>query len=384
VGLLSAYRVLDLADEKGILATRLLADMGAEIIRIEKPGINHCEESFDFVYANAGKKRISLDLDTEKGRELFRQLLKTADIMVETYQPGYLESLGLGYRQLSPVFPQLIMASVTGFGQSGPYCNFKADDLVLEALGGWLSVTGEPDAPLKLYGNQAYYMASLFAANGILLAIRERHNSGKGQHLDISVMECVAATLDHALPRFLSEGTVSGRQGSRHWNNAFRVFRCQDGYILLSLVPHWETLVEWLDSEGMAADLTDERWRDRDEKNRGIDHIIDVLERWTLTHTVAELEEKGQLMRFPWAGIKSIPQLLESSQLEERNYFTEIAIGDTKKKYRAPGTPVKMSGSPWRTGSRLAVPGESNHELYAKELGLTENEMDRLSGEGVI
>ena len=107
------------------------------------------------------------------------------------------------------------MASITPFGQSGPYCNYQADDLVLQALGGWLSLTGEKDAPLKLYGNQAYYAASLFAVNGILLALYERHSSEKGQHLDISVMECVVASLDHALPARFSGEDVSGRQGNR-------------------------------------------------------------------------------------------------------------------------------------------------------------------------
>ena len=384
MGLLSTYRVLDLTDEKGMFATRLLADMGAEVIRIEKPGINPHENLFDFAYMNAGKKRINLNLETEKGREILQHLVKTADILVETYQPGYLESFELGYQQLSAISPQLIMASITNFGQSGPYRDYQADDLVLQALGGWLSVTGEPDTPLKLYGNQAYYTASLFAVNGLLLAIWERHASGKGQHLDISVMECVTGTLDHALPRYLYEGVISNRQGSRHWNNAFRIFRCKDGHILLSLMQHWETLVEWLDSEGMAADLTAEKWLDGDERTRGIDHIIDVLERWTLTHTVVELEEKGQLMHFPWAGVTSIPQLPESPQLKERDYFTEIEVPDTGQKYRAPGAPVKMNGSPWQTGSRVSGPGESDEEIYIRELGLSESNMELLSEEGVI
>jgi crotonobetainyl-CoA:carnitine CoA-transferase CaiB-like acyl-CoA transferase len=153
---------------------------------------------------------------------------------------------------------------------------------------------------------------------------------------------------------------------------------------LLSLTLHWETLVEWLDSEGMAGDLIDEKWRDRDERRQGIDHIIDVLERWTLTHTIAELEEKGQLMHFPWAGVKSVPQLLASPQLEERSYFAEIGIARTGKRYRAPGAAVKMRGLPWQPGGRLAFPGESNRDVFQGELGLTRDEMEELSTEGVI
>jgi crotonobetainyl-CoA:carnitine CoA-transferase CaiB-like acyl-CoA transferase len=247
-----------------------------------------------------------------------------------------------------------------------------------------LSLTGEPDIPLKLYGNQTYYTASLFAVNGVLLALYERRSSGKGQHLDISVMECVVATLDRAIPAYLSGENTSNRQGSRYGNNAFRVFRCQDGYILLSFTQHWDTLVEWLDSEGMADDLTNEKWRNSNERNLGIDYIIDVLERWALKHTIAELEEKGQLMHFPWAGVRSVSQLLESPQLKERDYFTEIDVAYTGERYRTTGAAVKMSDSFWQPGSRLALPGESNRDIFQGELGLTADDMELLSIEGII
>ena len=274
---LSGYTVLDLTDDAGALCVKLLAGMGAEIIRI--------------------------NLDAE-GQHRLRELLPAADVLIETFPPGYLSSLGLGYQNLSNINPRLIMASITPFGQDGPYKDFKASDLTVQALGGWMSVTGGPDAPLKLYGNQSYHTASLFAANGILLALLGRRSSGRGQYLDISVFESVAATLDHVLPRYFYGGVVSRRQGSLHWNNAFRVFKCRDGYALLSIHAYWDTLVEWLASEGMAADLAAKIYLDRASRDRHIDHIIAVLERWALTHTAPELVEKGQLMHFPWAEVK--------------------------------------------------------------------------------
>jgi crotonobetainyl-CoA:carnitine CoA-transferase CaiB-like acyl-CoA transferase len=280
MGVLSGYRILDCTDEKGAFCAKVLADMGAEVIRFN---LEKTEES----------KRL-------------RDLVKKTDVLVESFPPGHMASLGLGYKDLKKINPDLIMVAITPFGQSGPYKDFKACDLVVEALGGWMSVTGEPGAPLKLYGNQAYNTASLFAANGALLALRQRHTTGRGQYIDISIMECVAATLDHVLVRYFYEDIVSGRQGSRHWNNAFEIFRCRDGYILLSLHQQWETLAEWLAAEGMVDDLAEERWRDREERNRGIDHVIEVLGRWTLTHGVKELVEKGQLMRFPWAEVAYI------------------------------------------------------------------------------
>jgi crotonobetainyl-CoA:carnitine CoA-transferase CaiB-like acyl-CoA transferase len=273
--ILTGYSVLDLTNEIGALATKLLSDMGASVTRF--------------------------NLDEE--RDKLPDLVKNADIFIETFPVGHLASLGLGYQDLSKVNPRLIVASITHFGQSGPYKDFKSSDLIDQALGGWLSVTGGAGAPLKLYGNQAYNIASLFAVNGILLALRQRHVTGRGQYLDISITECVAAALDQVLPRYFYEGVVSQRQGSLHWNNAFRVFPCKDGYILLSLHRQWETLVELLASEGMAGDLTDKKWRDRDERNRHINHIIDILEKWTLTHNAGELAGKGQLMHFPWAEV---------------------------------------------------------------------------------
>jgi crotonobetainyl-CoA:carnitine CoA-transferase CaiB-like acyl-CoA transferase len=280
MGALTGYLILNCTDEKGALCVKVLTGMGAEVI--------------------------PLNPEDKAERDRLRDLVKNADVLMESLPPGRMASLGLGYKDLCKINPALIMVSITNFGQSGPYKYYKACDLTLEAMGGWMSVTGEPGAPLKLYGSQAYNTASLFAANGILLALWHRHAAGRGQYIDIAVMECVAATLDQVLVRYFYEDIVSGRQGSRHWNNAFDIFRCKDGYILLSLHQQWETLAEWLAAEGMADDLTEEKWRDREERNRNIDHVIEVLGRWTLKHGVKELVEKGQLMHFPWAEVASI------------------------------------------------------------------------------
>ncbi|MBA7471714.1 Succinyl-CoA:(R)-benzylsuccinate CoA-transferase subunit BbsE [subsurface metagenome] len=167
---LSGYRVLDLTDEKGMLCSRLLADMGADVIRIETPA-----EDSPHSYLNAGKRSLSLKLESNQGKEIFKRLIKTADVVVESYQPGFLEALGLDYPKLSEINPRLIMASITDFGQSGPYRDYKSCDMVASALGGQMYVCGEPETPpLKPFGNQAYYSASLFAAIGILLALLVR------------------------------------------------------------------------------------------------------------------------------------------------------------------------------------------------------------------
>jgi len=334
--ILSGCRVLDLTDGKGRLCSRCLADMGAEVIRIGKPG-----ENADFHWEDLGKRSVTLDIGLKQGQKVFKRLLKTADILVESYPPGYLEALGLGYSSLSKLNPRLIVASITPFGQSGPYSGYKSCDIVAGAMGGQLYVCGEADLPpLRAFGSQSYYLASLFAAIGVMLALYHRHSSGRGQHIDISLQECVTSALDHVLVRYFYQGEVAKRRGSLHWNNAFRVFPAKDGYILLSLFHQWETLVEWLASEGMAEDLSDSKWRDRDYRLEHLDHVIEVLERWTKSHPAAELVEKGQAMRFPWAEVASIPGLLASSQLKDRGFWVEVE--HQGKKYKLPGTPFRL------------------------------------------
>ncbi len=333
-GALSGYRVLDLTDEKALLCGRFLADMGAEVIRIEEPGTPPT-----FSWENLGKRSLTLDVQLKAGQELFKRLVKKADVLIESHPPGHLEALGLGYSQLARVNPRLIMASVTPFGQGGPYRDYKSCDLVASALGGQLYVTGEPGKPpLKPFGNQSYYLGSLFAAIGVLLALWNRHSSGKGQHIDISLQECVVATLDHVLVRYFYEDEVAKRQGSLHWNNAFRVFPAKDGYVLLSLFYQWETLVEWLASEDMAENLIDEKWQGRDYRLEHIDRVIEVLERWTKRHSKAELVEKAQLMRFPWAEVASPSDLLASPQLKARKFWLDVEY--LGQRYKLPGSGV--------------------------------------------
>ena len=328
-GALSGYRVLDLTDNKGMLCSRLLGDMGAEVVRIEKPA-----SPSPFYWENLGKQVITLDIELKP--EKFRRLVETADVLVESFSPGYLESLALGYPQLSQLNPRLVMASITGFGQSGPYRGYKSGDIVASALGGQIYVSGSPESPIKPFGNQSFNLASIFAAIGIMLVLWQRHASGRGQHLDLSLQECVASALDHVLVRYFYQGVVAKRQGALYWNGAFRIFPARDGYILLSLFYQWPTLVEWLAAEGMAEDMTDKKWLDGDYRLGHLGHVIEVLERWTKSHPVAELVAKGQAMRFPWAEVSSISGLMKSPQLEALNFWVEVEHPQTGKKYKLP------------------------------------------------
>ncbi len=274
---LTGCRVLDCSREIGALCVRTLAAMGAEVT--------------------------SINPDADPAH--FLHHLKHADVLVDACPPGYLDGRAMGYKDIFKSNPRLVAAAITPFGQNGPYKDLPASDLTLQAQGGWLYVTGTPDKPIKMYGAQAYKTASLFAANGILLALWDRHQTGRGRFIDISILECVAATLDHVLVRYFYEDIVSVRQGGRAWNNAFDIFPCADGFILLSIHRQWDSLVELLAADGLAEDLVDVKWRDREERNKNIGHITEVLGRWTKQRKAAQLMEQGQLMHFPWAAVKN-------------------------------------------------------------------------------
>lgn len=395
---LQGLRVLDLADDKGMFCAKLLADAGADVIKVEPPGGDparnigpflrdepHPERSLYFWYNNTSKRGITLNLKSNNGQEIFRRLIGITDVVVETFPPRYLKKLTLDYATLKELNPRLIMTSITNFGQTGPYRDYKSSDLVASALGGQMYVCGDSDTPpLKPYGGQAYFVASLFGAVGTLLALHYRHLSDQGQHVDISMQECIAAAIEPVNVRYLYDQVVVRRQGSLQWNNAFRLFPCRDGYILLSLFQQWDTLVEWLDSEGMAADLKDEKWRNPEVQLKEMEHIIQVLERWTRRHTRAELVEHGQLMHFPWAAVNSIGELWDDPQLLERGFFIQVAHSEQGTSFKYPGAPYKFSRSPWQISRRAPLIGEHNQQIFGEELGFSRAEIAELVSRGVV
>jgi len=398
MGLLEGIRILDLADEKASFCSKLFADMGARVIKVEKPGGDPSrrigpflgktpdpEKSLFFYYHNANKLGITLDLEHEEGKKIFLKLLKGTDIVVETFRPGYLKEIGLDFDSLKGTDPKRIWVSVTGFGENGPRNQYRSCDLVASAYGGQMYVTGSPSAsPLKAFGQQSYYSASLFAAVGILLALRKRDQKGEGEHIDISLQESVSSTLDHVMVRFFYEKAIAKRQGCAYWNYSFFILPCKDGHISLAPFQQWETLVEWMESEGMAEDLGDERYREEQYRLAKIDHILRVLEKWTGTHTTGELFESGQLMRFPWAPILSPRDVLSNLQLQAREFFVEADHPEIGRSISCPGSPYKFSRSSPCPRNRAPLIGEDNIQIYRKEMGLSEEDYKRLSSLNVI
>jgi crotonobetainyl-CoA:carnitine CoA-transferase CaiB-like acyl-CoA transferase len=396
--LLKGLRILDLADEKGSFCSKILADLGALVIKIERPGGDHSRrkgpfmknsqhphKSLSFFYNNTNKLGITLNLEQSEGRELFLRLTRECDVVVETFPTGHLEELDLGFEVLRKTCPGLILVSISGFGQSGPRKSYKSCDLVASAYGGQMYVTGDPaSAPLKIYGEQSYYSASLFAAIGILLALKKKRLTGQGDDIDISLQEAVTSTLEHVMVRYFFENIIPDRQGSQHWNHLFHVLPCKDGFIQLTLFEQWETLVEWMDGEGMAGDLKDTKWHDEEYRIRNLDHIIEVLEGWTRNHTVDELFKLGQLMRFPWAPVHSPRDIGNSPHLQDRNFFKDIDHSEMKTSIKCPGLPFRCAPPLSDERRRAPFVGEHNTQIFQKKLGLSDEELRRLSSEGII
>jgi len=396
--LLKGIQVLDIADEKASFCSKLLADLGARVIKIERPGGDtsreigpfledslNPEKSLFFFHNNTNKLGVTLNLEHEEGKGIFFKLLPKTDIVVETFLPGYLEQRGLGFDVLSLRNSKVILVSVTGFGGNSLESQYKTCDLTASAFGGQMYVTGSPSSPpLKPFGEQSYYTASLFAAVSILLALRKRTRTGKGEHIDISLQEAVVSTLDHVMVRYFYENTIAKRQGGVYWNYSFCIFSCKDGHVLLAPFQQWETLVEWMENEGMAEDLKDEKYWEEGYRDSRMNHILQVIERWTKTHTAKELFESGQLMRFPWAPIYALKDVLSNPQLKAGEFFVDVEHPELKRSISYPGTPYKFSHSSTGRWKRAPLIGEDNVRVYQGELGLSDEEYHRLSSLGVI
>ncbi len=375
-GLLAGITVLDLSDKKAIFCTKILAELGALVIKIEPPEGGHdrkqgpfintqkATQSLSFIYNNINKYGLTLNLESHTDKKRFLHLLQNADIVLESFSPGYLKDLGLGFDVLARFNPEIILASVSAFGQNGPWRDNKSCNLTASALGGQIFVNGlQNGSPLMPFGEQAHYAASLYTAVAILLAIQQRRQTNIGQWLDISIHEAVTATLEHVMIRYFSENIIPSRNGTRHWDNAFEILPCKDGHIHLTPLLGWDTLLEWMTSEGMAQDLTSKKWKDEEYRKQNINYILEVIANWTRTHTRNELFELGQLMGFPWAPVASSMEILSSPQLKARNFFYTLQV-ENNFALKIPGLPFKMSTKFINDPKPAPLLGEDNNTFF--------------------
>ena len=395
---LSGLRILDLTDLKGAMSAKLFGDMGADVIKVEPPEGDaarrigpfldnkpHPERSLLFWFYNTSKRGITLDLNQPAGQELLKQLAAKADVLVESAAPGTLARLGLGYDELKQLNPNLVLTSITPFGQTGPYADYRSSDLVAEALGGMIWTNGFPDEPpLHAMGLQAYHSASFFAAIGTLLALLTRDSLGEGQWVDVSIQEAVAGAVEHIAPFYHQGLGVETRRGSLHWSRYFRVARCRDGYVMHCSLGDWTSLVEWVKGDGKAQDLEDARWEDLVYRKDHAEHLFDILDDWAKDYSVAELMEGAQLRRIPYAMVRPPEALVDDPQLNDRGFFSAIEHPELGRTVQYPGGPIHFTVTPWRIARRPPLLGEHNTEVYGNELGLGADRLSALKQAGVI
>jgi crotonobetainyl-CoA:carnitine CoA-transferase CaiB-like acyl-CoA transferase len=394
---LSGLRILDLTGLRGALAGRLLADMGADVIKVEPPigdptrhlgpfagDQPHPDRSLPFWFYNLNKRSVTLDYRRARGAELFLRLAESADVVIESFEPDHLAQFGLDWDQLHKRNPALILCSIAPFGQSGPWRDFEADDTVLAALSGMLYVNGYPnDPPVRPLGLQAYHCASYYAAIAIMCALFARERSGRGDWIDLSIQEAAACGVEHVAPSYFGMDQVAHRRGTLHWAGGFRLGQCRDGWIMHSISGDWTTLLEWVRGDGAAQDLTGPQWSDPAYRRDNASHLFDVLDNWVKDKSRDEIAERAQMLRLPYAIPNSINDLPGDEQLNARGYFVEVEHPELGGKILYPGAPYLFSRTPWRLYRRPPLIGEHTSEVLAGDLGISVDEIAVMRAEGV-
>ncbi|HJQ84049.1 MAG TPA: CoA transferase [Candidatus Binatia bacterium] len=372
-GALAGVRILDLCDAKGAFAGKLLAGLGADVVLVEPPGGSVLrtvppfwrgepgpERSLFFAFYGAGKR--SLTLDAAREPEHLARLAASADVLLASDALEWID-----VDALRAAHPRLVVASITPFGRSGPYRDWKSSDTVAQATGGMLYVNGHADGPpLRSLGCQAYHQAGIFAAIGVVAALIARATSGRGQHVDVSLQAAVAGALEHVPGFWHQAGLVNRRQGTLHWTRYFRVGRCRDGWVMHCTLGDWTSLLEWMKADGMGTDVDDPALEDIRTRQAAADRLFDALDAWAERYTVEELVEGAQLRRIPYAAVRPPEALLHDPHLTAREFFVPIHHPEIGATIRHPGAPFRLTDAPWRVG---APPGLGEHDVTVRASG---------------
>jgi CoA:oxalate CoA-transferase len=391
---LDGIRVLDLSARlAGPYATMIFADLGAEVVKVEPPGRGEASrfiepmingQSSYFISINRGKRSVGLDFRRPNGRELLLRLVDHSDIFVENFVPGTLEKYDLDYPPVSERNPRIIYTSISGFGQTGPDRNLPAFDIVTQAVSGFLSITGHPGGPPARAGISLSDLASgMFAALGSLAALVERERSGKGQYLDISMLESQVALMENAFTRFFATGEVPRALGNRHpVITPFQAFESQDGYIVIALRSdeQWAPLCGALAIADVATDKRFTTEASRTAHHAELELLInEATRRRPTSEWLAVLRPLG----IPCAPVQSVADAASMAQLQERGMWFEgeqPGIGP----WTWVNSPLKLSRTPARIAGPSPALGNSTREVLTALCGCTDEELDHLAQEGTV
>ena len=424
-GLLAGVKVVDLTHYiSGPYCTKLLATLGADVVKIERPGVGdpmrwvgpfaepsqrspatspaaqqpggeaaiRGETGAWFLYLNTSKKSLTLDLKSQSGRDIILRLVKTADILVENFAPGVMDRLGLGYTQFQGVNPALVMASISNYGQTGPYRDWKATELNLYAAGGLMNITGEPERePLKEGAPLVQLGAGQNAFAAAMSALLYAEDSGQGQQIDISIAEYATNILENALMQYSYSGVEYSRVGNRGYGRAaWGIYPCQDGYVGIIAGPdqRWPQVAQIMERE----ELADPRFASRQGRLIHADEVDALMLPWLLEHDKVDIFKAGQEEGLGFAYVSTMQDILEMEQLQERDYFVPLDH-PVAGRFKYPGPPISphlLDHSSSKSGGgsgglinsawvyrRAPLLGEHNGEVLV-ELGYTQLEIDEM------
>ncbi len=396
MGPLEGVNVLDLTWVlAGPFASMVLCDLGADVIKVERPGVGDVSrrtapivngESAYFFSVNRGKRSITLDLKSRRGRDLFLRLVEKVDVVMENFTPGTMERLRLDYPKLRERNPRLVYAATSGFGQTGPERFRPALDVVVQGMGGIMSITGEPDGPpVRPGASLGDITGGLFTAIGILAALHERERSGRGQMVDVSMLDCQISILENAFIRYFVTGEVPRPLGTRHpAATPFQAFPTKDGYIVLAL--SWGVENQWelyCATIGRLDLIDDPRFDTPALRTEHHDELEPLLIEAMRRKTAAEWLREFDAIGLPCGPLNNIAQAAKQAQVGARGMLVEVehpVIG----KLPLPDTPVKLSRTPGRIRGASPALGEHTDEVLRDLLGLSDAEIADLRRSAVI
>nr|WP_255674043.1 CaiB/BaiF CoA-transferase family protein [Cupriavidus sp. UGS-1] len=399
-------KVLDLTRIlAGPWATQNLADMGAEVIKVERPRVGddtrawgppflkdaqgrETADSSYFLSANRGKKSITVDLAAPEGQQIIRELAREADVVVENYKVGTLARYGLGYDDLRALNPRLVYCSITGFGQSGPYAALPGYDFVFQGMGGLMSITGLPDdepggGPIKSGIAITDLLTGMYASTAILAALEHRNVSGEGQYIDMALLDCVVTINSYQAINYFLSGKVPQRMGNAHSNMVpYQVFRCREGDVIVAVGndAQYAALCEVIGRPELAADP---RFTSAGQRNRNREALIPQIAEAMLARTMTEWVERMEAANVPCGPIYDMEQVFEDEQVRHRGMQLSLPHGAG---VQAPGlaNPIRLSATPIQYERAAPTLGEHTETVLRDKLGFDKARLDALRAKGVI
>lgn len=387
---LEGVRVLDLSRVlAGPYCTMMLADFGADIIKIEPPGVGDDSRAFGpfigsesayFMSLNRNKRSMTLNFKRQEECDLFKELVKQADVVVENYRPGTMEKFGLGYEVLKEINPGLVYAACSGFGHTGPYRDKPAYDIIVQAMGGIMSITGpENGEPTRVGASVGDVIAGMFTAYGVMTALFHRQRTGQGQKVDVGMLDCQLAILENAIARYVTSGVVPGPLGNRHPSiTPFASYTAADGHIIVGAGNDrlWEKLCNIL---GCPELIKDPRFNTNLHRTNNASELGIILNNIFINKPIDEwlaiLEKAG----LPCAPINTIDKIVTDPHVNARNMIVEVEH-PIAGKLKMPGVPVKMSETPGTVEKHAPLLGQHTGEILQELLGWDQKKVDEFFG----